>query len=106
MSRPTVSVGRPTRIASTTGGVLHGVVVTVRSATPAQVAEADALAASFAGTQRDAGAVARYRVRQAPPREGDGWALAGPADREAVIAKAARLAETLRRAFATKAGAR
>lgn len=96
---PRVTVAKPKRYGSTMGYALHAVVVTLRGAIPEQIAAADDLAASFAGTQRDPSWPGRYRVRQAPPADGQRWRIAGGADLEHVVAKADGLADALRRSL-------
>lgn len=98
-----ITTTKPRRYGSTMGYALHAATVTVRGATAEQLAAADELAASFAGTQRDALRPGRYRVRQAPPAEGKRYRYAAGADEDHVAAKADGLAETLRRALAPKA---
>lgn len=98
-----ITTTKPRRYGSTMGYALHAATVTVRGATAEQIAVADDLAASFAGTQRDAMRPGRYRVRQAPLPEGGRYAYAAGADEDHVATKAARLAETLRRALTSPA---
>ena len=103
MGRATTTISsttKPARYARTRmRDALHAATVTVRGATPEQLAACDNLAASFRGTQRDAARPGRYRVRQAPPSDGQPWPIAGDADRELVERRAASLADALRRAL-------
>jgi hypothetical protein len=96
---PRVTITKPRRCGAAMGYALHAVVVTVRGASPEQITAADDLAASFAGTQRDPLQPGRYRVRQAPPPDGQPWRMAGDADLDHVAAKADGLADALRHAL-------
>lgn len=100
---PVVEVGTPLRLHEE--GRPYGAVVKVTGASAEQIAQADDIAVSFAGTLRDANLPGRYLVREA--REAVSTRTRSvTAERAAVVAKAARVAKAIRSAFGAAGGGR
>lgn len=96
-----VIVGRPRPVARVRGHSLHAVTVALRGATAAQYDAADLKARAHPWATRTDGG---WEVRQVPDPEVE--AVVGDADRDAVVAEATQLAETVRDALGPRSPGR
>lgn len=93
---------KPTRCDSVSGYPLHRGTITLRGATPEQVATADAAARTAGATvTRDPHDAARWCVRQAPRADADGGGFGswGGADHDLVECLTADVANAVRAAL-------